>query len=236
MTRSQAFEKDQPCEESRKGFMWRLTDEAIREGVKSTTRYRSKQPNKRGHRTQQPQPQRQASGAKGGQAAKRSARMKRNGQYRTNEQYISRSVPAAFDPSYHGESSMPPYPPSPYYGGDVDFGYASKHGDFGGHDLFGPARSYSGSPHGGASVASGFVGGSGSGVGSMMGGGFGGGNGIPITDTAYVLDQSPTDSLFTNSPSPSDDQPRTPVDQGWQEEVGVPCVFEDQMRYREYAG
>ena len=59
--------------------MWRLTDEAIREGVKSTTRYRSKQPNKRGHRTQQPQPQRQASGAKGGQAARRSARMKRSG-------------------------------------------------------------------------------------------------------------------------------------------------------------
>jgi hypothetical protein len=94
----QAFEKvHQPCEESREGFMWRLTDEAIREGVKSTTRYRSKQPNKRSHRTQQPQPQRQASGAKGGQAARRSANLRRskrmNGQYR-NDPYISRSVPA----------------------------------------------------------------------------------------------------------------------------------------------
>ncbi|KAF2732944.1 winged helix DNA-binding domain-containing protein, partial [Polyplosphaeria fusca] len=67
-----AFEKvDQPGEEPRKGFMWKLTNEAIQEGVKSTTRYRSKQPNKRGHRMGQPQPQRQASGAKGGQAAKR---------------------------------------------------------------------------------------------------------------------------------------------------------------------
>jgi hypothetical protein len=221
--------------------MWRLTDEAIREGVKSTTRYRSKQPNKRGHRTQQPQPQRQASGAKGGQAARRSARMKRSGQYRSNDQYISRSVPAAFDPSYHsgGDPTSMPYPPSPYYGSDVDFGYASKHDDFGSPgmashlDLFSPARSYSGSPmsqHGGASV-----------TGSMMGGGsnFGGG-GIPITDQAYVLDQSPTDSLFANSPSPSDascDQPRTPVDAGgWPEVVGMPCVFEEQLGYREYAG
>jgi hypothetical protein len=94
----QAFEKiEQPCKGSCKGFMWRLTDETIREGVKSTTRYRSKQLNKRAHRTQQPQPQRQASGAKGGQAARRSANLRRskrmNGQYR-NDPYISRSVPA----------------------------------------------------------------------------------------------------------------------------------------------
>ncbi|CAN9099549.1 hypothetical protein AA0119_g10232 [Alternaria tenuissima] len=218
-----AFEKvDQPGEESRKGFMWRLTDEAIRGGVKSTTRYRSKQPNKRGHRTQQPQPQRQASGAKGGQAARRSARMKRSGRmqdtYR-NDQYISRSVPAAFDPSYHGPDSSISYPPSPYYGSEVDFGYASRNDDFGsvpvlGHahlNLFSPARSYTGSPIS---------------------------QGIPITDTAYVLDQSPTESLFTNSPSPSTDEPRTPVDQGWQEDVGMgpPCVFDDQHGYRPYAG
>jgi hypothetical protein len=204
--------------------MWRLTDEAIREGVKSTTRYRSKQPNKRGHRTQQPQPQRQASGAKGGQAARRSARMKRCGQYRSNDQYISRSVPAAFNPSYHsgGDPTSMPYPPSPYYGSDVDFGYASKHEDFGSPamnahlDLFSPARGYTRSPV------------------SQQGGG------VPITDQAYVLDQSSTDSLFTNSPSPSDasyDQPRTPVDQGsWQEDVGMPCVFDEQLAYREYAG
>lgn len=202
--------------------MWRLTDEAIREGVKSTTRYRSKQPNKRGHRTQQPQPQRQASGAKGGQAARRSARMKRSGRmqdtYR-NDQYISRSVPAAFDPSYHGPDSSISYPPSPYYGSEVDFGYASRNDDFGsvpvlGHanlNLFSPARSYTGSPIS---------------------------QGMPITDTAYVLDQSPTESLFTNSPSPSTDEPRTPVDHGWQEDVGMgpPRVFDDQHGYRPYAG
>jgi hypothetical protein len=227
--------------------MWRLTDEAIREGVKSTTRYRSKQPNKRGHRTQQPQPQRQASGAKGGQAARRSARMKRSGQYRSNDQYISRSVPAAFDPSYHsGNPTSMPYPPSPYYGSDVDFVCATKpeQSDFDspmlGHtahlDLFSPARSYTGSPmlqHGGGGTSS-------FGSGGDMNGGVDIGVGIPITDQAYVLDQSPADSLFTNSPSPSDasgDQPRTPEDQGgWQEDVGMPCVFDEQLSYREYAG
>ncbi|KAF1936844.1 hypothetical protein EJ02DRAFT_447808 [Clathrospora elynae] len=235
-----AFEKvDQPCEESRKGFMWRLTEEAIREGVKSTTRYRSKQPNKRGHRTQQPQPQRQASGAKGGQAARRSARMKRSGRihgaYR-NDAYISRSVPAAFDPSYHGppDSSLR-YPPSPYYGSEVDFHYSSpssnhnKHrnsdNDFGSPslansnsplDLFPPPprSAYTHSP--------------------MMGGA-----GLPITGNAYVLDHSPTESLFTNSPSPSADEPRTPASQGgWLDEggVGATCVFDEQLAYREYAG
>jgi hypothetical protein len=234
--------------------MWRLTDEAIREGVKSTTRYRSKQPNKRGHRAQQPQPQRQASGAKGGQAARRSARMKRSGRmhdgYR-NEQYISRSVPAAFDPSYRGGGSGDghaslSYPPSPFYGSDVDFGYASpsKVDDFGvgggsgvlnhhAHlDLFPPApRSYEGSP-----LPSGM---------SQHDLSQGLPHGLPITDTAYVLDQSPAEGLFSNSPSPSADEPRTPVDQGgWREDVGMGmgmgvgagCVFEDGLGYRAYTG
>jgi hypothetical protein len=119
----QAFEKvDPPCKKSGKSFMWRLTDETIREGIKSTARYRSKQLNKRAHRTQQPQPQRQASGAKGGQAARRSANLRRskrmNDQYRSDS-YISRSVPIAIHPSYN-ESPMP-YPPSLYYGFDADF-------------------------------------------------------------------------------------------------------------------
>jgi hypothetical protein len=62
--------------------------------------------------------------------------------------------------------------------------------------------------------------------------------GIPITDTAFVLDQSQTESLFTSSPSPSADEPRTPVDQGWHEDVGMgpPYVFDDQHGYRAYAG
>jgi len=215
----QAFEKvDQPCEESRKGFMWRLTDEALREGVKSTTRYRSKQPNKRGHRTQHPQPQRQASGAKGGQAARRSANLRRskraqNEMFRS-EPYCSRSVPAAFDPSYGAEKVYAAA--SPYYGSEVDFGYVpsikQEHG-FGnnGLDLFPPSgREYAGTPM--------------------------------LTDSAYVLGQSPSESLFTNSPSPSAlDEPRTPVSQdGWGEDVGLelgtPFVCEDGMAYQEYAG
>ncbi|KAF1837173.1 hypothetical protein BDW02DRAFT_492083 [Decorospora gaudefroyi] len=211
-----AFEKvDQPCDEARKGFMWRLTEEAIRDGVKSTTRYRSKQPNKRAHRTQQPLPQRQASGAKGGQAARRSARMKRLGNmydYSTS----ARSVPSAFDPCYLNQQSphTHSYPYSPYYS-DGDFKSDPDFGSPLGGPLFPPPplqpRAYLGSP--------------------ML-------QGVPITDTGYVLDQSPTASLFTNSPSPTADEPRTPGDLGggWQEDVGVPCVFDEQIAYREYAG
>jgi hypothetical protein len=45
---------------------WRLTEEAIREGVQATSRYRNRPtPNKRKRRT----PKRQASGAKGGRAS-----------------------------------------------------------------------------------------------------------------------------------------------------------------------
>ena len=50
--------------------------------------------------------------------------------------------------------------------------------------------------------------------------------------------------MFSNSPSPSADEPRTPVDQGgWREDVGMEmgmagCVFEDTagMGYRTYTG
>ncbi|KAJ9666287.1 hypothetical protein H2201_003475 [Coniosporium apollinis] len=63
--------------ETKKGTSWRLTEDAIRNGVKSTTRYRSKIPNKRGGRSQHPAPQRQASGAKGGQAARKAAKFRR---------------------------------------------------------------------------------------------------------------------------------------------------------------
>lgn len=47
--------------------------------MKSTTRYRTKLPNKkRGYWSQNPAPQRQASGAKGGQAARKAARQRRS--------------------------------------------------------------------------------------------------------------------------------------------------------------
>ena len=219
-----AFEKvDQPGDEARRGFMWRLTEQAIREGVKQTTRYRSKQPNKRGNRTHQPQPQRQASGAKGGQAARRAARLKRSAHMHEaylSAQPMSRSVPAAFDPSYHRYGFPSSVPPSPYTGSETDFGYTSQNSDFPDSpipdgcnmDLFSSTSSYMGSPMS---------------------------QGISITDTAYLLHQSSSDSIFTNSSSPTADEPRTPLDQGvWQEDIttGPPCMFDDQLVYRENAG
>ncbi|KAH7377382.1 hypothetical protein BKA66DRAFT_422378 [Pyrenochaeta sp. MPI-SDFR-AT-0127] len=216
-----AFEKvDQPCEDSRKGFMWRLTEEAIREGVKSTTRYRSKQPNKRAHRTAHPQPQRQASGAKGGQASRRATRMRRGNRildaYR-GEPYTARSVPAAFDPMFNSGEAPIPYQSSPYYGPMVDYVYGSQEGNFTsplgspGMDLFSPAPgcTFGSVPHG-----------------------------LPLTDTAYFLNQSPTESLFTNSPSPSADEPRTPVSQGgWNDDSSFATAgFCDDLAYHRYAG
>ncbi|PSN65121.1 hypothetical protein BS50DRAFT_497536 [Corynespora cassiicola Philippines] len=178
-----AFEKvDQPGEEPKKGFMWRLTEEAIREGVKSTTRYRSKQPNKRGQRSHNPQPQRQASGAKGGQAARRSAKLRRSN--RINEAYrsepFSRSVPAEFGPIFNTEATMP-YPPSPYYGSEGDFIYSPSFDDFGGTLINAPLDMFS--------------------MPSCIG-----------ADATYVLPQEPTDLMVSNSPSPSasEPQPRTP--------------------------
>ena len=78
----QAFKKvEQPpsAEESKKGFVWVLEASAIMEGVKSTTRYRKTNSNKKAGRAEHPAPQRQRSGAKGGKAAKKAARQRRNG-------------------------------------------------------------------------------------------------------------------------------------------------------------
>jgi hypothetical protein len=200
--------------------MWRLTDEAVREGVKSTTRYRSKQPNKRGNRSQHPLPQRQASGAKGGQAARRSAKIRRsnrmNEAYRS-EPYVSRSVPTSYDPSFDPRSTdiaipnnHPPmqYVHSPCYGSESDY---SVQDDFGsllgspGLDLDPlPARSYSASPllHG-------------------------------CRNPAYVLYQDPSEPLFSNSPSPSADDPLTPTSPGlsWGMDISGlpsgPCIFDE---------
>ncbi|KAF2458434.1 hypothetical protein BDY21DRAFT_302623 [Lineolata rhizophorae] len=67
------FEKVEPLpgEGAKSRNAWRLTSEALLHGVKSTTRYRSKTPHKRNSRSHVPAPQRQASGAKGGLAAKK---------------------------------------------------------------------------------------------------------------------------------------------------------------------
>lgn len=177
--------------------MWKLTDEAVREGVKSTTRYRSKAPNKRGPRSQHPLPQRQASGAKGGQAARRAAKMRRSQRAsekyaHCSDRYVCRSVPTVYDQtSYEPCFDMPmPYPSSPFYVSEVDFGQPSSQDDFGsplmgsGLDL----RSYSTSP--------------------MSQGSF--------YDPAQVFPQDPSEPMFyrDETASPSASEPRTPDSPG----------------------
>ena len=80
----QAFKKvDQvaPTEESKKGFIWVLEPTAVEEGVKSTTRYRKCNSNRKTGKGDQPAPQRQRSGAKGGKAAKKAAKTRRSARF-----------------------------------------------------------------------------------------------------------------------------------------------------------
>lgn len=82
--RSQAFKKvDQvpPSDEAKKGFIWVLEPSALEEGVKSTTRYRRNVPNKKIGKSEHPAPQRQRSGAKGGKAAKKAAKLRRSARF-----------------------------------------------------------------------------------------------------------------------------------------------------------
>jgi hypothetical protein len=204
--------------------MWRLTEQALREGVRSTTRYRSKQPNKRGNRGRHPQPQRQASGAKGGQAASRAAHMKRSKrvqEYCGRGPYIARSVPETFSINYNGNEDDEPVPfsPSPFYGSGIEHA-GSKHGaqhlnhfsnphmTNNNLELFPSTQTFP----------------------------------IPISmeDTAYILTQSPSEPLFTNSPTPPMDEPTTPMGQNtWGNDVrvGSPCSFNDMgMGYQQYVG
>ncbi|KAJ4299904.1 hypothetical protein N0V90_005151 [Kalmusia sp. IMI 367209] len=214
-----AFQKvDQHCEESKRGYMWRLTQEAIEKGVKSTTRYRSKQPNKRGHRTGN-YPQRQRAGAMGGMKAKkaslqRKARM--NEGYRS-EPYQSRSIPtpSSFDAIYTPELPMQTtqYPPSPYYspsGSEVD------HLDY-------AIDSYNSSP---LQVPQTF-------------------HGLPISQQEMVaaygdgyihLPIDPAEPLFTNSPSPSTSEPRTPDsgDSSWSDMPLGPMGGVSHLPYENY--
>lgn len=80
--------------------MWRLTPSALREGVKSTTRYRTKMAHKR---RMNPLPQRQMAGAKGGQASQRAIVLRRS--HRTSRQQ-----------TYHSPSSTVPRS-EPYFAG-----------------------------------------------------------------------------------------------------------------------
>lgn len=73
-------EQASTADDSKKsGCIWVLQDWAVKEGVKSTTRYRKPPPFRRAHRSGIPAPQRQLSGAKGGRAARKSARQRKYG-------------------------------------------------------------------------------------------------------------------------------------------------------------
>jgi hypothetical protein len=107
-------------EEQKKGFMWRLTEQAINEGVKSTTRYRSKLPNKRA-RAHTPALKRQTAGAKGGQAAKKAAK-------RRSERLRHTTINAACSSGYSSMRSSPCIhsPALASLGRKDDFGYGSR--------------------------------------------------------------------------------------------------------------
>lgn len=81
LTKQQAFKKEdqiQSPDESKKGFIWVLENSALIEGVKSTTRYRKHNSTKKVSKVEAPAPQRQRSGAKGGKAARKAAKMRRS--------------------------------------------------------------------------------------------------------------------------------------------------------------
>ena len=79
--KAQAFKKvDQipPRDEAKKGFIWVLEPSAIKEGVKSTTRYRKSMSNKKVAKSSHPAPERQRSGVKGGKAARKALKVRRS--------------------------------------------------------------------------------------------------------------------------------------------------------------
>lgn len=75
--------------------MWVLTDEAIKNGVQSTTRYRKTGAGKKPLGSRAPAIQRQRSGAKGGRAARRTAaRQRYQEQYAPTDHTPSGSTPS----------------------------------------------------------------------------------------------------------------------------------------------
>ncbi|CAK3748725.1 Fork-head transcriptional regulator 2 [Lecanosticta acicola] len=112
---------------AKKGSLWRLTEEALRDGVISTTRYR-KDPKRKPERRAVPALSRQTSGAKGGRATRDATRFRQQQQHRATygyppthrfrrmdrpqySPYMSRSAEASPQPNM-----IPPTPASsPFY-------------------------------------------------------------------------------------------------------------------------
>lgn len=112
----------------KKGSLWRLTDDALRMGVISTTRYRKDPKRKSDRRSATPALNRQASGARGGRATRDATRLRQqhrngglpaNNRFRRSERNHNTSQ---FSPySMHSNSPSPgmpptsPHGPSPYF-------------------------------------------------------------------------------------------------------------------------
>ena len=109
LTQGQAFENDKNDPASSRGArkansVWVLTEYAIKHGVQSTTRYRKTGTAKKGVSNRVPAIQRQQSGAKGGRAARRAARLKRQGE----DQRRAKTVPPEIEtPTSFGHSGSP---------------------------------------------------------------------------------------------------------------------------------
>lgn len=105
---TKAFENDKTDPASNRGqrkanSVWILTENAIKNGVQSTTRYRKNATSKK-NLNRSPALQRQRSGAKGGRAARRAARLKRLQQEHDQFHYAqsddgTTSLPSMFVPS-----------------------------------------------------------------------------------------------------------------------------------------
>jgi hypothetical protein len=57
---------------------------------------------------------------------------------------------------------------------------------------------------------------------------------MSMPSDTYVLSQGP-EPLFTNSPTPEAEEPRTPVGDGWKGDA-LGCGFEEVGGYQEYSG
>ncbi|KAL9595621.1 MAG: hypothetical protein Q9219_006327 [cf. Caloplaca sp. 3 TL-2023] len=69
-------DQDPSTDEGKKGFIWVLEPSALVDGVKSTTRFRKSGSSKKTGKAKHPAPERQRSGAKGGKAARKAARLR----------------------------------------------------------------------------------------------------------------------------------------------------------------
>jgi hypothetical protein len=86
---------------------WRLTDEAYRKGIQSTTRYRKQANHKRALGSDPPAPQRQRSGAKGGKATKIAAKYRGQMMLMTGQQEAAQRERLYLQPAPFHQQQLP---------------------------------------------------------------------------------------------------------------------------------